>query len=58
MKKPGHVFTRDVLLDKVWGTEYFGDTRTIDVHIRYLRQKLRTVRRARYSDLAGGRLLF
>jgi len=33
-------FTRDYLLDKVWGYEYGGDTRTVDVHIRWLRQKL------------------
>ncbi|MDD3268985.1 MAG: response regulator transcription factor [Syntrophomonadaceae bacterium] len=37
---PGKVFTREVLLEKVWGYEYSGDTRTVDVHIRHLRQKL------------------
>ncbi|SDF16630.1 winged helix-turn-helix domain-containing protein [Sporolituus thermophilus] len=36
----GRVFTREQLLDKVWGYEYFGDTRTVDVHIRHLRAKL------------------
>lgn len=36
----GHVITRDQLLDKVWGIEYAGETRTVDVHIRYLRKKL------------------
>ncbi|MEN6327516.1 MAG: response regulator transcription factor [Syntrophomonas sp.] len=36
----GKVFTREVLLEKVWGYEYSGDTRTVDVHIRHLRQKL------------------
>lgn len=36
----GHVITRDQLLDKVWGYEYYGETRTVDVHIRYLRKKL------------------
>lgn len=40
MSKPGKVFTRDVLLDKIWGYDYFGETRTVDVHIRYLRRKL------------------
>ncbi|MEG0829029.1 MAG: response regulator transcription factor [Anaerovoracaceae bacterium] len=35
-----HVITRDQLLDKVWGIEYVGETRTVDVHIRYLRKKL------------------
>ncbi len=37
----GKVFTREALLEKVWGYEYSGDTRTVDVHIRHLRQKLR-----------------
>ena len=40
MKYRGKVLTRDSLLDKVWGVEYFGDTRTVDVHVRYLRQKV------------------
>jgi DNA-binding response OmpR family regulator len=40
MREPGKVFTRDVLLDKIWGYDYFGETRTVDVHIRYLRRKL------------------
>ena len=37
---PGIVFTREQLLNEIWGTEYDGETRTIDVHIRTLRQKL------------------
>ncbi len=36
----GRVMTRDQLLDKVWGFDYIGETRTVDVHIRYLRKKL------------------
>lgn len=40
MKNRGKVLTRDTLLDKVWGVEYYGDTRTVDVHVRYLRQKV------------------
>lgn len=36
----GHVFTRDQLLNCVWGIDYAGETRTVDVHIRHLRQKL------------------
>ena len=32
--------TRDFLLDKIWGYEYIGETRTVDVHIRHLRQKI------------------
>lgn len=36
----GKVFTREMLLEKVWGYEFSGDTRTVDVHIRHLRMKL------------------
>lgn len=39
-KNRGLVFSRDQLLDKVWGFEYIGETRTVDVHVRYLRKKL------------------
>ena len=38
----GKVFTREQLLEKVWGYEYFGDTRTVDVHVRHLRAKMAT----------------
>ena len=37
---PGRAYTRNELLDQVWGTEYFGDPRTVDVHIRWLREKI------------------
>tara|TARA_Y100000590_G_scaffold375026_1_gene439683 strand:+ start:1524 stop:2252 length:729 start_codon:yes stop_codon:yes gene_type:complete len=37
---PSRVFTRDQLLQQVWGYEYAGDTRTIDVHVRWLRRKI------------------
>ena len=40
MKSPGRVFTREMLLDTVWKVDFYGDTRTVDVHVRYLRQKL------------------
>ncbi len=40
---PNHVYTRDQLLDEVWGFEYYGDSRTIDVHIKRLREKLEGV---------------
>ena len=40
---PNRVFTRDQLLDKVWGFEYYGDSRTVDVHIKRLREKLEGV---------------
>ena len=38
---PNHVFTREQLLDQIWGYEYIGDTRTVDVHIKRLREKIR-----------------
>jgi len=37
---PGKVFTRDFLLEQLWGYDYLGDTRTVDVHMRRLRQKI------------------
>jgi two-component system alkaline phosphatase synthesis response regulator PhoP len=37
---PGRAFTREFLLEHLWGYEYFGDTRTVDVHVRRLRQKI------------------
>ena len=36
----GKVLSRNYLLDKIWGYEYYGETRTVDVHIRYLRKKI------------------
>ncbi len=41
-KNKGLVFNRDQLLEKVWGYDFAGDTRTVDVHIRWLRQKIET----------------
>lgn len=43
----GRAYTREQLLEKVWGYEYFGDTRTVDVHVRHLRAKL-----ANHPDVA------
>jgi two-component system, OmpR family, phosphate regulon response regulator PhoB len=40
LQRPGRVFSREQLLDKVWGLGYFGETRTVDVHVRRLRSKL------------------
>ena len=37
---PGKVFTRETLLNRVWGYEYYGGARTVDVHVRRLRAKL------------------
>ena len=38
---PNHVFSREQLLDQIWGYEYIGDTRTVDVHIKRLREKIK-----------------
>ncbi|MFN8523382.1 MAG: response regulator transcription factor [Chloroflexota bacterium] len=40
VQNPGRVFTRDQLLSNVWGYDFVGDSRTVDVHVRWLRQKL------------------
>jgi DNA-binding response OmpR family regulator len=40
MSRPGQAVTRAELFDKVWGTDWLGDTRTLDVHIRWLREKI------------------
>ncbi|MBU5455475.1 DNA-binding response OmpR family regulator [Keratinibaculum paraultunense] len=40
VSNPGKVFTREELLENIWGCEYFGDLRTVDVHIRRLREKI------------------
>ena len=49
MQHPGRVYTRDQLLQEVWGFDYYGGTRTVDVHIRRLRAKLG----AEYEQLIG-----
>jgi DNA-binding response OmpR family regulator len=43
LKNRGRAFTREQLLDQVWGYEYAGDTRTVDVHVSWLRQKIEEV---------------
>ena len=40
---PNHVYTRDQLLDEVWGFDYYGDSRTVDVHVKRLREKLENI---------------
>ncbi len=40
MQNPGAVLTRDLLLARVWGDDYYGDNRTVDVHVRWLREKI------------------
>ena len=43
MRSPGHVYSRENLLDTIWGYEYQGEIRTVDVHIRRLREKMEAV---------------
>jgi DNA-binding response OmpR family regulator len=40
VKNKGFVFSRDQLLEKVWGYDFAGDTRTVDVHVRWVREKI------------------
>ncbi len=40
MQNPGRAFTRDQILERLWGHDYIGDTRTVDVHVRWLREKI------------------
>jgi DNA-binding response OmpR family regulator len=40
LRNPGRAFTRDQLLNQIWGYDFVGDTRTVDVHVRWLRQKI------------------
>lgn len=42
LDNPGVVFTRDQLLNRIWGYSFDGESRTVDVHVRHLRQKLGT----------------
>jgi len=65
MERPGKVWTRDALLDRVWGREIYIDTRTVDVHVGRLRKVLcshggedpiRTVRGVGYASLAPGEM--
>lgn len=46
LSHPGIAFTRDQLMEKIWGTDYLGESRTVDMHIRTLRQKL-----GKYGDM-------
>ena len=50
---PNHVFTREQLLDQIWGYEYIGDTRTVDVHINRLREKLNDHDKWRLATIWG-----
>ncbi len=50
---PNHVFTREQLLDQIWGYEYIGDTRTVDVHIKRLREKINDHQSWKLSTIWG-----
>ena len=50
---PNHVFTREQLLDQIWGYEYIGDTRTVDVHIKRLREKINDHENWRIATIWG-----
>jgi len=50
---PNHVFTREQLLDQIWGYEYVGDTRTVDVHIKRLREKIKDHESWKISTIWG-----
>ena len=57
LQNPERVFTRDNLLNKIWGYDYYGDTRTVDVHIRRIRKKIspeiiKTIRGVGYKFVA------
>ena len=63
LRNPGRVLTREVLLNQVWGYDYFGTTRTVDVHVRRLKQKIPLLDEAilsvkslgyKLKDLTGG----
>ncbi len=50
---PNHVFTREQLLDQIWGYEYIGETRTVDVHIKRIREKIKDHSQWRISTIWG-----
>lgn len=50
---PNHVYTREQLLDQIWGYEYIGDTRTVDVHIKRLREKIKDHETWRIATIWG-----
>lgn len=50
---PNHVYTREQLLDQIWGYEYIGDTRTVDVHIKRLREKIKDHTEWRIATIWG-----
>ena len=53
VQHPKQVFSRDQLLDSVWGYDFYGDDRTVDVHIKRLRTKIRTKERPFFHTVWG-----
>jgi DNA-binding response OmpR family regulator len=53
MRHSGIVLDRERLLQMVWGTDYYGDTRTIDVHVAWLREKLARAKRVKIQTVWG-----
>lgn len=53
-KNRGKVLSRNYLLDEVWGYDYFGETRTVDVHIRHLRKKIEDSKSSKYIETIRG----
>ena len=51
---PNRVYTRNQLLDEVWGFDYFGDSRTVDVHVKRLREKLEGISEKWSLKTVGG----
>lgn len=56
--RPGKVFTRQVLLEQVWGYDYFGGTRTVDVHVRRIRSKIEREGRTYIRTVRGVGYIF
>ena len=50
---PNHVFSREQLLDQIWGYEYIGDSRTVDVHVKRLREKINDHENWRIATIWG-----
>ena len=51
--EPGIVFTRERLLDLVWGYDFYGETRTVDVHIAHLRKRISGSRSVKIETVTG-----
>jgi DNA-binding response OmpR family regulator len=58
MSRPGKVFTREILLEQVWGYDYFGGARTVDVHIRRIRSKIELEGHAYIRTIRGVGYIF